>query len=90
MVQKILLKKIMKVLLSLGLFCIVGFAILIGFYIWMIYGIHPSDEGTGSVASEYDTKQKKYTSIVITTIINQKRIKIKGKESDCTLHLNDG
>lgn len=79
--------KVFKVLLGLVLFGIIGFVALICFYIYMIYGIHSSDEGTRSVACTYDPKQKQYTSIEITTIINQERVKTKGQESDCDLHL---
>lgn len=32
----------------------VGLVLLICFYIWMIYGIHPSDEGTSGLSCEYD------------------------------------
>ena len=88
MLTKNILKEILKILLGIVLFFILGFAILIGFYIWMIYGIHPSDEGARSVACTYDSKKKKYTEIEITTIINQKRVKTQGTEADCDLHLN--
>lgn len=70
-------KKLLKWLMYLILTALLALILLISFYVWMIYGIHPSDEGTGSVACEYDDKQKKNTSIVVTTIIDQKRVKPK-------------
>lgn len=80
-------KKLLKWLMYLILAALLGLVLLISFYVWMIYGIHPSDEGTRSVACTYDSKQKKYTEIEITTIINQERVKTQGTEADCNLHL---
>lgn len=80
-------KKILKWLMYLILAALLALILLISFYVWMIYGIHPSDEGTRSVACEYDNKQKKYTSIVVTTIMDQKRVKTQGNASDCTTDL---
>lgn len=76
-------KKLLKWLMYLILTTLLALILLISFYVWMIYGIHPSDEGTRSVACEYDDKQKKYTPIVVTTIIDQKRVKTKGNASHC-------
>lgn len=87
MSKKEIIKRIFKIGFGIVLFFILGSVMLIGFYIWMIYGIHPSDEGTRSVACTYDNKQKQYTEIEITTIINQKRVKTQGTEADCDLHL---
>ena len=50
-------KNVKRVLKGLGWLVFagcLGFVCLIGFYIYMIYGIHPSDEGTGGLACEYD------------------------------------
>lgn len=82
-----MLKKAFKVLKWLILICVLGFVGIIMLYVYMIYGIHPSDEGTRSVACTYDTHKKQYTSIEITTITNQERVITKGQESDCDLHL---
>ena len=87
MSKKEIIKRIFKIGFGIVLFFILDFVILIGFYIWMIYGIHPSDEGTRSVACTYDSKQKQYTEIEITTIINQKRVKTPGTEVDYNLYL---
>ena len=47
---KTVLKGIMRLLLAGCL----AFVFMICFYIYMIYGIHPSDEGSGGLACEYD------------------------------------
>ena len=79
---------ILKVAFGIFATLVISAIAVICFYIWMIYGIHPSDEGARSVACTYDSKKKKYTEIEITTIINQKRVKTQGTEADCDLHLN--
>ncbi|RKG30540.1 hypothetical protein D7V32_10945 [Acinetobacter tianfuensis] len=47
-------KRVLKGLAWLVLAGCLGFVCMIGFYIYMIYGIHPSDEGSGGLACEYD------------------------------------
>lgn len=81
------IKNVLKGVMYLIVAVILGIVLLLSFYVWMIYGIHPSDEGTRSVACQYNPQQKKYTSIVITTIIDQKRVITEGHPSDCDLHL---
>ena len=57
---------------------------LVFFYSYMIYGIHPSDEGNISTSCEYDTIKKEFTSIKIITIRNGKRVITEGTEADCS------
>ena len=44
----------LKALAWIVLTACLGFVFMIGFYLYMIYGIHPLDEGTGGLACEYD------------------------------------
>lgn len=52
--QKSKIQIILKLVLGIILFIVLGFLLLIGFYVYMIYGIHPSDEESGGLACEYD------------------------------------
>ena len=59
------MKNILKGLVWLLMASCLGFVLLICFYIYMIYGIHASDEGSGGLACEYDrdyrvTKAEQY------------------------------
>lgn len=84
--SKINFRKILKWLFYLILATLLGIILLFGFYGWIIYGIHPSDEGQRSVSCEYDTKRKVYTSIEIITIKAGKRVVTEGDEGLCDLH----
>lgn len=47
-------KVVLKWVLYLIFMTVLGMTLLFSFYIWMIYGIHSSDEGNKSLACEYD------------------------------------
>ena len=51
-------KRVLKGLAWLVLVGCLGFVCMIGFYVYMIYGIHPSDEGMGGLACEYDRNDR--------------------------------
>ena len=63
----------LKVAAWIVLIVCLGFALMIGFYIYMIYGIHPSDEGTGGLACEYD-RNFQVTKAEMHWIQNGKRV----------------
>lgn len=76
--------KLLKYLLYsvLGLFLLA--VLVVGFYIYMIYGTHASDEGSTWTACEnYDEAQGKYQKITITRIEDGKRVSYAGTQRDC-------
>lgn len=69
---------------SFGIFAtlVISAIAVICFYIWMIYGIHPSDEGSRGLACEYD-KNYQVTKAEETVIRDGKRIISKADPSLC-------
>lgn len=64
------------------------FAGLIVFYVWMIYGIHPSDEGTGGLSCEYD-KNYRVTKAEMIVIKDGKRVITPADPVLCKYNPND-
>lgn len=80
--NKIFIRKLLKIILGLLITSLLGFVLLLCFYIYMIYGIHPSDEGNRQISCEYNS-QNQLIKVEVTTIIDGKRIVTQGKASEC-------
>lgn len=66
----------------------IGRALLLFFYVWMIYGTHTSDEGQSSLACEYD-QNFQVTQAEITTIQNGEKVSFKAAPSLCEKDQNN-
>lgn len=74
-------KNIFKWFLYLILTALLGLFLLVSFYVWMIYGIHPSDEGSTGLACEYS--QEQVTRAELTMIKDSKRVVVSRDPSFC-------
>lgn len=73
---------ILKVAFGIFATFVISAIAVICFYIWMIYGIHPSDEGSRGLACEYDQNYQ-VTKAEETLIQDGKRIISKADPSLC-------
>ena len=73
---------ILKVAFGIFATLVISAIAVICFYIWMIYGIHPSDEGSRSLACEYDQNYQ-VTKAEETVIQDGKMVVSKADPSLC-------
>ena len=73
-------KKLLKIGLTLSSILLLAFVFFIGFYIYMIYGIHPSDEGNISISCTWENSK---LTTERTTIIQGERVVSSGEVDDC-------
>lgn len=73
-------KKLLKIGLILSSIFLLAFVFFIGFYMYMIYGIHPSDEGNITISCTWENGK---LTTERTTIIQGKRVVSSGEVDDC-------
>ena len=73
-------KSLFKIFFILILALLLSFIFFIGFYLYMIYGIHPSDEGKTSISCIWENGELTAERI---TIIQGKRVMTQAQAEDC-------
>ena len=73
-------KSLFKIFFILILALLLSFIFFIGFYLYMIYGVHPSDEGKTSISCIWENGELTAERI---TIIQGKRVKTQAQAEDC-------
>ena len=73
-------KKLLKIGLILSSIFLLAFVFFIGFYLYMIYGIHPSDEGNITISCTWEYGELTAERI---TIIQGKRVMTQAQAEDC-------
>ena len=74
------MEEIVKNRINFKLHTSARFCFFIGFYIYMIYGIHPSDEGNISISCTWENGK---LTTERTTIIQGERVVSSGEVDDC-------
>ena len=73
-------KSLFKIFFILILALLLSFIFFIGFYLYMIYGVHPSDEGKTSISCMWENGELTAERI---TIIQGKRVMTQAQAEDC-------
>ena len=73
-------KSLFKIFFILILALLLSFIFFIGFYLYMIYGVHPSDEGKTSISCIWENGELTAERI---TIIQGKRVMTQAQAEDC-------
>ena len=73
-------KRLFKIFFILILALLLSFIFFIGFYLYMIYGVHPSDEGKTSISCIWENGELTAEKI---TIIQGKRVMTQAQAEDC-------
>ena len=73
-------KSLFKIFFILMLALLLSFIFFIGFYLYMIYGVHPSDEGKTSISCIWENGELTAERI---TIIQGKRVMTQAQAEDC-------
>ena len=73
-------KSLFKIFFILILAVLLSFIFFIGFYLYMIYGVHPSDEGKTSISCIWENGELTAERI---TIIQGKRVMTQAQAEDC-------
>ena len=73
-------KSLFKIFFILILALLLSFIFFIGFYLYMIYGDHPSDEGKTSISCIWENGELTAERI---TIIQGKRVMTQAQAEDC-------
>ena len=73
-------KSLFKIFFILILALLLSFIFFIGFYLYMIYGVHPSDEGKTSISCIWENGELTAERI---TIIQGKRVITQAQAEDC-------
>ena len=73
-------KSLFKIFFILILALLLSFIFFIGFYLYMIYGVHPSDEGKTSISCIWENGELTAERI---TIIQGKRVMTQAHAEDC-------
>ena len=73
-------KSLFKIFFILILALLLSFICFIGFYLYMIYGVHPSDEGKTSISCIWENGELTAERI---TIIQGKRVMTQAQAEDC-------
>ena len=73
-------KSLFKIFFILILDLLLSFIFFIGFYLYMIYGVHPSDEGKTSISCIWENGELTAERI---TIIQGKRVMTQAQAEDC-------
>ena len=73
-------KSLFKIFFILILALLLSFIFFIGFYLYMIYGVHPSDEGKTSISCICENGELTAERI---TIIQGKRVMTQAQAEDC-------
>ena len=73
-------KSLFKIFFILILALLLSFIFFIGFYLYMIYGVHPSDEGKTSISCIWENGELTAEKI---TIIQGKRVMTQAQAEDC-------
>lgn len=73
-------KSLFKIFFILILALLLSFIFFIGFYLYMIYGIHPSDEGNITISCTWENGELTAERI---TIIQGKRVMTQAQAEDC-------
>ena len=73
-------KSLFKIFFILILALLLSFIFFIGFYLYMIYGVHPSDEGKTSISCTWENGELTAERI---TIIQGKRVMTQAQAEDC-------
>ena len=73
-------KSLFKIFFILILALLLCFIFFIGFYLYMIYGVHPSDEGKTSISCIWENGELTAERI---TIIQGKRVMTQAQAEDC-------
>ena len=72
-------KSLFKIFFILILALLLSFIFFIGFYLYMIYGVHPSDEGKTSISCIWENGELTAERI---TIIQGKRVMTQAQAED--------
>ena len=73
-------KSLFKIFFILILALLLSFIFFIGLYLYMIYGVHPSDEGKTSISCIWENGELTAERI---TIIQGKRVMTQAQAEDC-------
>ena len=73
-------KSLFKIFFILILALLLSFIFFIGFYLYMIYGVHPFDEGKTSISCIWENGELTAERI---TIIQGKRVMTQAQAEDC-------
>ena len=73
-------KSLFKIFFILILALLLSFIFFIGFYLYMIYVVHPSDEGKTSISCIWENGELTAERI---TIIQGKRVMTQAQAEDC-------
>ena len=73
-------KSLFKIFFILILALLLSFIFFIGFYLYMMYGVHPSDEGKTSISCIWENGELTAERI---TIIQGKRVMTQAQAEDC-------
>lgn len=73
-------KSLFKIFFILILALLLSFIFFIGFYLYMIYGVHPSDEGNITISCTWENGELTAERI---TIIQGKRVMTQAQAEDC-------
>ena len=73
-------KSLFKIFFILILALLLSFIFFIGFYLYMIYGVHPSDEGKTSISCIWENGELTAERI---TIIQGERVMTQAQAEDC-------
>ena len=73
-------KSLFKIFFILILALLLSFIFFIGFYLYMIYCVHPSDEGKTSISCIWENGELTAERI---TIIQGKRVMTQAQAEDC-------
>lgn len=73
-------KSLFKIFFILILALLLSFIFFIGFYLYMIYGVHSSDEGKTSISCIWENGELTAERI---TIIQGKRVMTQAQAEDC-------
>ena len=73
-------KSLFKIFFILILALLLSFIFFIGFYLYMIYRVHPSDEGKTSISCIWENGELTAERI---TIIQGKRVMTQAQAEDC-------
>ena len=73
-------KSLFKIFFILILALLLSFIFFIGFYLYMLYGVHPSDEGKTSISCIWENGELTAERI---TIIQGKRVMTQAQAEDC-------
>lgn len=77
------MRKLIKAIGILILTALIIFLIIVGSYIYNIYFIHPSDEGSITISCEKDPKTNENVLKEKTIVRNGERVKIEGTNKEC-------